>query len=268
MKTINFLKVLTVAVLPLFLSGCVILPDEQEPRGVKLSDAMQASANGDRHDVGGHNSQDSFLDPTDTTTASTAAGSGSGAVMDAAVSYDKTDYDWEMLADVSYALPIKSQFESITRFTLTPIAIEDERNLFGFYIGGADFRLKSGSLADRATDRTWMLDAGLTYRYYFNHSRTALSPYVTASAGFNWFNWSYRNAVISDGEIFHSDSLYGAEGALAIGISTRRDYRVSAFAEAGIGGTVFAPVTVNGFDNDVFRNFGSVSFKAGLAVKF
>jgi len=268
MKTINFLKALTVVVLPLFLSGCVILPDEQESRGVKLSDAMQASANGDRHDVGGRSSQDSFPDTGETTTASAAAGSGSGGVMDAAVSYDKADYDWQMLADVSYARPIKSQFESLTHFTLTPLAIEDERNLFGFYLGGADVQLKSGSLADRATDRTWMLESGLTYRFYFNHSRTALSPYLTASAGFNWFNWSYRNPVISDGETFHSDSLYGAEGSFAIGISTRRDYRVSAFAEAGIGGTVFAPVTVNGFDNDVFRNFGFVSFKAGLAVKF
>jgi len=188
--------------------------------------------------------------------------------MDAAVSYDKADYDWQMLADVSYALPIKSQFESLTHFTLTPVAIEDEHNLFGLYLGGADVQLKSCSLADRATDRTWMLESGLTYRFYFNHSRTALSPYVTASAGFNWFNWSYRSPVISDGETFHSDSLYGVEGTLAIGISTRRDYRVSVFAEAGIGGTVFAPVTVNGFDNDVFRSFGFVTFKAGLAVKF
>ena len=100
MKTINFLKMLTVVVLPLFLSGCVILPDEQESRGVKLSDAMQASANGDRHDVGGRSSQDCFPDPSETTTTSAAAGSGSGGVMDAAVSYDKADYDWQMLADV------------------------------------------------------------------------------------------------------------------------------------------------------------------------
>ncbi|MDD5139223.1 MAG: hypothetical protein PHY43_03060 [Verrucomicrobiales bacterium] len=268
MKTINFLKVLTVVVLPLFLSGCVILPDEQESRGVKLSDAMQVSANGDRHDVGGRSSQDYFASTSETTTASAAVSSGSGGVMDATVSYDKAEYDWQMLADVSYSLPINSQFESLTHFTLTPVAIEDEHNCFGLYLGGADVQLKSGSLAGRATDRTWMLESGLTYRYYFNHSRTALSPYITASAGFTWFNWSYRSPVISDGETFHSDSLYGAEGTLAIGISTRRDYRVSAFAEAGIGGTVFAPVTVNGFDNDVFHDFGFVSFKAGIAVKF
>ena len=56
--------------------------------------------------------------------------------MDAAVCYDKADYDWQMLADVSQSLPINSQFESITHFTLTPIAIEDEHNLFGFYLGG------------------------------------------------------------------------------------------------------------------------------------
>src|SRR6185369_16553987 len=220
MKTTNFLKVLTVVVLPLFLSGCVIPPDQQDSRGVSLSDAMQSSANGDRQDVGGRSSHDYFSDSSETTTASATAVSGSGGVMDAAVSYDKTDYDWQMLADVSYVLPINSQFESLTRFTLTPIALEDEHNLFGFYLGGADVQLKSGSLADRATDRTWMLESGLTYRFYFNHSRVALSPYLTASAGFNWFNWSYRSPVISDGETFHSDSLYGAEGTLGIGIST------------------------------------------------
>jgi hypothetical protein len=106
------------------------------------------------------------------------------------------------------------------------------------------------------------------YRRYFNNSRTALSPYLAASAGFTLLNWSYRSPVTADGETFQSDSLYGAEGTLAIGITTRRDYRFGAFAEAGIGGNAFAPVTVNGFDNDVFNDFGFFIFKVGVSLKF
>lgn len=254
-------------VVPLFLSGCVMLPDQQDSRGVKLSDAMQASASGDHHDLGGSSSNYNYPEPGDSTPSAQATGDSGGGTI-TMVSYDKNEYDLQMVADTSYSLPINSQFESITHFTLTPLAYEDERNFLGIYVGGADVQLKSGSLADRATDRTWMLEAGLTYRLYLNSSRTALSPYLAASAGFTWLNWSYRSPVTADGETFQSDSLYGGEGTLAIGLSTRRDERVSFFGEAGIGGMFFAPVTVNGFDNDVFNDFGFLTFKAGLTVKF
>jgi hypothetical protein len=248
----------------LLLSGCEMLPDQQDSRGVKLSDAMRASATGDQHDLGGRRSSDNFPDTSASVTTTVSTGAG----MDAPVSYDKNEYGWQMLADASYSLPINSQFESIEHFTLTPIAIEDERNMFGFYFGGADVQLKPGSLADQATDRTWMFEAGFTYRCYLNSSRTAFSPYLTASAGFALLGWSYRSPVTAGGDSFQSDYLYGAEGTVAIGIATRRDCRLGVFAEAGIGGTVFAPVTVNGFDNDVFNNFGFVSFKAGVSLKF
>lgn len=251
-------------VLPLLFTGCELLPDQQDSRGVKLSDAMHASATGDQHDLGGRGSQETY-DSSDTSASSSASG---GGIAMAAVSYEKSEFDWQMLADVSYWQPINSDFESISHITLTPLAIEDDHNMLGIYVGGADVQLKSGSLPAQATDRTWMLDAGLTYRYYLNHARNGLSPYATASLGFNMLSWSYRNRITAGGDSFQSDSLYGAEGMLAIGISTRRDYRLSAFAEIGIGGTAFAPVTVNGFDNDVFNDFGFILFKAGVSLKF
>jgi hypothetical protein len=40
------------------------------------------------------------------------------------------------------------------------------------------------------------------------------------------------------------------------------------FGEAGVGGTVFTDQSVQGFNNDVFHNFGYFSVKAGLCVKF
>ena len=35
-----------------------------------------------------------------------------------------------------------------------------------------------------------------------------------------------------------------------------------------MGGTVFLDATTQGFSNDVFSNFGFVSVKAGVSVKF
>jgi hypothetical protein len=81
-------------------------------------------------------------------------------------------------------------------------------------------------------------------------------------------NWDYHNQIYAGGDAIQSDSLAGAEGTLALGISTRRDSRVSLFGEVGIGGTIFADTTTQGFNNDVFHNFGFLSVKAGLSVKF
>jgi hypothetical protein len=36
----------------------------------------------------------------------------------------------------------------------------------------------------------------------------------------------------------------------------------------GLGGTIFSGTTSQGFDNDVFHNFGFVSFTAGISLKF
>lgn len=247
-----------------------VLPEQQPPRGASLSDAMKASAAGDHRDVGGHSSNDknsstSGSNTSDAADAAAAAASG-GAIT--AVTYDKNEYGWQVLLDASYAQPINSQFKSLEHFTLTPLAIEDEYNFVGLYVGGAAVQLQPGSLADQATHDVWMFEAGLTYRRYLNSSRTAFSPYLTASVGFAMLSWSYQSPVTSGNDTFDGDSVYGAEGSVAIGISTRRDCRLSAFAEVGIGGTVFAPVTVNGFDNDVFNNFGFLSFKAGISLKF
>ena len=81
-------------------------------------------------------------------------------------------------------------------------------------------------------------------------------------------NWDYRNPIVAGGETIQSDSLEGAEGSVAFGISTRRDSRVSFFGEVGVGGTVFLDTTTRSFENDVFSNFGFVYVKAGVSVKF
>jgi hypothetical protein len=261
MKIINFLKLLAIMAFPLLLSGC-ISPDEPESRGVKLSDAMQSSAKGDHQDLGGGSSHDNSPN------VEVAAAGTSDSAGFTAVSYDKSEYDWQTLADVSYSTPFNGDIQGITHFTLTPVSVEDEYNFFGLYVGGAIVDLKPGSLPDLGVDRTWMLEAGLTYRRYLNFSRTALSPYIAVSAGYVLLNWDYRNPIVAGGETIQSDSLEGAEGSVAFGISTRRDSHVSFFGEVGVGGTVFLDTTTQGFENDVFRNFGFVSVKAGVSVKF
>lgn len=254
-----------VLVLPLALAGCFTLPDSESSRGVKLSDAMESSASGDHRDLGGSHSYDNFSNPGADVTINGGA-SGGGDIT--GVTYDKNEYSLQIPFDASYAQPINSDFQGLTHFTLTPLAFEDEDNMFGLYIGGAKVDLKSGSLPDRAVDRTWMLETGLAYRRYLNSSRPALSPYVSISAGYALLGWSYRNQVFAGGDAYQSDSLNAAEGALAFGLSTRRDKHLSLYGEVGIGGMAFADVTNHGFDNDVFHAFGFVSFKAGLSVKF
>ena len=250
--------------LPLWFSGCAT-PNEHASRGVKLSDAMKASASGDQRDLGGHHTYQYEPDYDDD--ATTPAEGIDGFAFNA-VGYNDADYFWQVPADVSYSMPFNGEIQGITHFTLTPASFEDERNFFGLYLGGAIVDLKNGSLPSMATDNTWMFETGLTYRRYFNSPRTAFSPYIAASAGYVWLNWDYRNAIVAGGDTIQSDSLNGGEGSLALGISTRRESRLSAFGEVGLGGTIFADTTRQGFENDVFHNFGFVSFKVGVCVKF
>lgn len=265
MRITPLIKLACVLVLPLALNGCFTLPDSDSSRGVKLSDAMNSSASGDHRDLGGIHSDDNSSSPgVDLTILGGASGGGDIS----GVTYDKNEYSLQIPFDVSYAQPINSDFQGLTHFTLTPLAFEDEENMFGLYIGGAKVDLKSGSLPDRAVDRTWMLETGLTYRRYLNSSRPAFSPYFTASVGYALLSWSYRNQIFAGGDAYQSDSLNAAEGSLAFGISTRRDKHLSLYGEVGIGGMAFTDVTNHGFDNDVFHAFGFVSFKAGLTVKF
>lgn len=250
----------------LLLPGCLCLSDESASRGVKLSDAMDSSAQGDHRDLGGSRSAYDMSSCSDDG-ATFAGGSSLGADFVGA-SYDKSEYFWQLPFDVSYALPLNSDFLGITHFTLTPFSVEDERNFFGVYVGGAAVQFKPGSLPDRAVDRSWMLESGLTYRRYLNSSRPAISPYISASVGYLLLNWSYHNQIYAGGDAIQSDSLNGAEGSIAFGLSTRRDSRVSFYGEVGIGGTAFADTTNRGFINDVFHDFGFLSVKAGLSVKF
>jgi len=269
-----FIKWIVVTVLPLILSGCIVLPEEQgHSRGVSLSSAMKSSASGDRQNLGGNNSQTTYSTIDVAATGGAAAGAGasegSGGSGDfAMISYENSEYNWQELFDVSYSKPFNNDIQGITRFTLTPVSVENDHNFLGLYIGGGIVDLKRGTLPDLAVDRSWMFDVGLSYRHYLNSSWTTFSPYIAGNVGLATLNWHYRTPIYSGSDTIRSDSLLGAEGSVGFGISTRRDSHVSVFGEIDLGGTVFSCETEQGFDNDVFRNFSYVSVKAGLSVKF
>jgi hypothetical protein len=249
--------------LPLFFSGCLI-PNETESRGVKLSDAMTSSAKGDQQDLGGNKTRETYTsdDSTSTTHAHGTGGSIIGVV------YEESEYAWLMPLEVRYSIPFSGDIEGLTHFALTPVSYEDEHNFWGFFVGGAIVDLESGSLPDLGTKCPWLLEAGFGYRRYLNKSRTAFSPYVAASVGYQLLGWSYRNKIIVGGDTIGRDALNALEGYVGFGVSTRRDARVSFFCEVGVGGTLFLGTTLQGFDNDVFDDFGFYSFKAGVSLKF
>ena len=252
------------------LSGCIIIPAEhgtEHSRGVPLSEAMEASASGSKEPLDGSGSSESLgvvfaVVPDDS--EGDSGGSGGGALVD----YGDTEYRWQVPLDVSYRVPFNGQIEAITMFTVTPFAVEDKRNFFGFYLGGGIVDLESGSLPERAIKDTWTLETGVTYRRYFNDPHVFFSPYFTASVSGQFLVWEYRNAIVVDGDTVGTDNLAGAGGYAGFGVALQRKKWLNLFAEAGFGGIVFVGETGQSFSNDVFNDFGYFSVKAGLTFKF
>ena len=242
-----------------------LVPEADEDRDVKLSEAMDSAAKGDGRDLGGKNSSDDDDDWDDESDDSERVSSGAAV---ASVSYRKTDYAWQIPLEVRYATSFSGDISALTHITMTPFSIEGEKELIGVFVGGAIVDLESGSLPDRATDDQWMFEVGLVYRRYLNGSHTALSPYLAAGFGCQFLFWDYRNPIYADGDRIEHDMLSGFEGYAGVGISTKRDSWVSFFAEVDIGATGFMGTTREGFENDVFDAFGFFSVKAGLTLKF
>lgn len=250
------------------LTGCITDFDQEdghEPRGVSLSQAMQTSANGGgqvpaRHESGGGQEYAG----TDSNSETPLTGLGFLSL----VSYDDRDYTLQVPFDVSYAVPFGGNIQSLTRFTLTPVSVEDEHHFLGLFLSGDTVKMRPGSLPDRALDNSWMFEGGIAYRYYFNKAHTFLSPYVSASAAYQVLTWNYRNAIIVNGDTITSDSLNGAGAYAGLGVAINRESHLSFFGEAGVGGTVFVNDTYQGFNNDVFSDYGYFSLKVGLSLKF
>jgi hypothetical protein len=239
-------------------------------RGVSLSQAMQSSASGSRESLHGSGSRDTHSRDTYSSVDTSAdvavtTGSGSGA---AATSGKAEELALQIPMDVAYSIPFNGEFESITRFTLTPLCFENDRYSLGLFISGDIMDLKAGTLAASAIDNTWMLELGIAGRLYLNRAHAFISPYFSANLACQALFWDYRNPVFVDGEEVRSDALPALGGYAGFGVAFNRNSHLSFFGEAGFGGTVFVTQTGQGFDNDVFHDFGYFSVKAGLCIKF
>jgi hypothetical protein len=245
----------------LMFTGCLSDHDGSGSRGVSLSRAMESSASGSRESLHGSGSRESY----------TSVDTGVGVAVTAGSSGDASGsgfwQDLKLQMEGAGAVPFNGEFQSITRFTLTASA-ENDRYALGFFLGGDAMGLKPGTLPDNAIENTWMLEAGLSGRMYLNPAHAFISPYLSASIAWQMLFWDYRRPVFVDGEEINFDALEGAGGYAGFGIALNRGKNLSVFGEAGVGGTVFVEQTQEGFDNDVFHNFGYFMVKAGLNWKF
>lgn len=249
------------------LTGCLLNFDEGgTSRGVPLSSAMKASASGGGHVSGGHSDYYSGS-PVDVDIAGGVASGGDGGD-ETMVDYGGKTYCWQIPVDVSYSIPLNGEILAITRFTLTPIAIESDHQFVGLFVSGDLVDLQPDSLPAAAVKDTIMLEGGISYRYYFTPAHTFISPYFSANASYQLLGWQYKNPVIAGGDTITGDSLNAVGGYAGFGIALKRNSYVSIFGEAGFGGTAFLPQTEHGFDNDVFSNFGYFTIKAGVSFKF
>jgi hypothetical protein len=196
--------------------------------------------------------------------------SSAGAEQDASgpVDYEDRSFHWQLPMDASYLKPLNGDIVSISRFTITPVSGESKRNFIGMYLGGGPVELKRNSLPDRAVDDAWIMEIGLSYRHYFNDPHAFLSPYVSASAGWQPLLWEYRDPIFVDDGTVTGDYLHGITGYAGFGVAVWRNNFFSVFGEAGFGGTVFVNTTGEGFHNDVFDDFGYFAVTAGITFKF
>src|SRR5579862_4057923 len=108
---LSTLRICALLAAPFTLTGCISDFDEQgehESRGVPLSQAMQASANGggevkSQHESGG--GVEFFGTGSSTETPASTGGGGGGGGDFSLVSYDDRDYLLQVPLDVSYAVP-------------------------------------------------------------------------------------------------------------------------------------------------------------------
>jgi hypothetical protein len=271
------MRVLVIFLALLVLSGCA-----SHDRG-NLSDAMESSASGGagRGYAGGRDDDsdssnigsdvvngifsgiiNSIMQSDDSEAESTSYKASETA------DYEDREFTLQIPFDVSYLVPLNGAMEGITRFTLTPLAAEDERNFLGLYVGGGGVEFKPGSLPDSAVEDAWILEIGLSYRRYLNDPHVFLSPYLTANLGWQPLFWQYRNPIDTGDETINGDVLHGVTGYAGFGVALWRRQFISAFAEAGFGGTGYVDRTGEGFHNDVFDAFGYFLVKGGVTLKF
>jgi hypothetical protein len=238
----------------------------------KLSDAMKSSADDDDSsfdndsDHSGHSFVDSLVgsfisgmfcsdDDADDSPGYPSMISG------------KREVTWTMPLAASYGIPFHGDITSVPELSVGIMV--GKRTSLGFYLDGGIPGFRKGSLLDRGAKNPSIFGGGFLFRHYLTRSHTFLSPYLTASVGFQGWFWDYRNSIVVDGDRVVDDILGASTGYAGFGVATKRKARCSVFIEAGAGGTIFFDKTREGFQNDnVFGDFGYAAVKTGLNFRF
>jgi hypothetical protein len=243
-----------------------------------LSDAMKAAASGDRTPIAGshsgHSDHSDYSDDNDSLAGSIFSSIFEGLVEGIienfhGARYSDREYFWQLPVDTEYVAPLNGSIRGITRFSITPLSLEGEGAFFGFYFNGGIVDMKPNTLPDTGTSMGWTVGCGAAFRYYFVKSKKPFNPYLSARVGWQELNWDYRHPIVlGSGETVSSDSLSGLDSYVGFGIVYHRSEWFSLYGEVGFGGTFFSDETPLGFHNDVFNDYGYLSVKAGLSLKF
>ena len=169
---------------------------------------------------------------------------------------------------VEQILPIAGDIDHITRFELVPIGFEDGNSVLGFSLGWGQMQFKSGSFADSVMTDGWLLDIGMVGRHYLTEPKTFLSPYVSGGIYGQILLWDYRTPVIANGDVLHSDAMFGGGAFFGLGLAIARKEHFGLYAEARLGLTLYDDATVQSYYNDLLEGFVYVSLRVGVSLRF
>jgi len=168
---------------------------------------MKSSASGSTEPVRGSGSSDmhTYVDVDANVNVAAATGSGGGVTKAAD---EGRDYSAQAPVDVAYSVPFNGEFQSITRFTVTPVCLENDRYSVGLFLSGDIVGLKPGTLPDNAIENAWVLEAGVAGACISGPVHAFYQPYFSANIAYQVLFWDYRNPVYtSDGSEIQSDAL-------------------------------------------------------------
>lgn len=180
-------------------------------------------------------------------------------------------HDWVDRAsldlDVSYRRAFCGDIESQSYATLSARWFCSEFTSVGPYVSGGLVHPRNGSEADDVAHTPFFMEFGMVGRYQFTKQHVFLQPYLTASAGYAWMIWDYRETMTaSDGGDVNTDTLDGFSAYAGVGLTVRMSRHLSLFGEFGSGGVALSNTTCSKVDNTFFQSFGYVGIKAGLSL--
>lgn len=144
----------------------------------------------------------------------------------------------------------------------------NENNYLGGELGFGAIQLKPGSFADEIARQPFFFEPRILFRHYFTPPHVFVRPYFTASVGWIWGLWEYRNPVYVDGDKVTLDAIDGADAGGGLGVLFQLNENFHIFGELDGGKMFMDTETRAGVDNNFFTDTAYVGVKAGLSLAF